>query len=582
MYKYLLIILIFFVSNLNSSAQKNFVLIKNATSNYVIVVPVNANAIEKQSAAVLQDYIFRITNCRLSVVSAKPSLLKFQIIVGRNTFISTKETRALGGDGFIIRRINNALILTGGNRKGVLYSVYTLLEEYLGCRMYTSQAVYLPHNSTISLPVNISLKEKPSFTYRMTYFIDGFSKNYCDFHKMNYFLEDWGLWVHSFQTLVPKEKYFQSHPEYFSLVNGKRSADQLCLSNPNVLLLVTQTLEKLIKENPNQKYWSVSQNDNDNNCQCENCKRLNNEQGSYQGSLLPFVNNVAKHFPDKTITTLAYRNSEAAPKNLKPLPNVLIMLCTAFDERRIPYKEQTSFSFYSNFKKWSTICPELFIWDYIVPFVHALTPFPNFYTIQPNVQFFASKHVTRLFLEGIGEMPGEFSELRCYLVSRIMWNKNINVKFTMQEFINGYYGLDGGKYITDYINLLDKNASLKPTPLGGGGSPVAAENTYLSHDNTEAYKNIFENALQATAGTIYNARVMKEYLPVLYSELEIIRLGIASGKTKLVNKQTNITLLNNFYAKMKQLNIIYLNEARMNVNDYYRQYNQLLMNSKQE
>ena len=309
---------------------------------------------------------------------------------------------------------------------------------------------------------------------------------------------------------------------------------------------------------------------------------MNDEQGCYQGSLLPFVNNVAKHFPDKTITTLAYRNSEAAPKSIKPLSNVLIMLCTSYDERRVPYKDQATFSFYSNFQKWAAICPELFIWDYIVPFTHALSPFPNFYTIQPNVQFFASKtDVTHLFLEGIGEMPAEFSELRCYLVSRLMWNKNVSVKSTMQEFINGYYGLNGGKYISSYINLLDENATLQPTPLGGGGSPVAAENTYLSPDNIKAYKNIFDNALKATAGTIYNARVMKEYLPVLYAELEINRTNIASGKIKAVNKQFNINLLDNFYSKMKQLNIVSLNEARMNVDDYYKSYNDLLKNIKQ-
>ena len=87
--------------------------------------------------------------------------------------------------------------------------------------MYTSQVVYVPHTSTISLPIRIFRKETPTFKYRMTYFIDGFNKNYFDFHKMNYFLEDWGLWGHSFQLLVPKKKYFESHPEYFSLVNGK-------------------------------------------------------------------------------------------------------------------------------------------------------------------------------------------------------------------------------------------------------------------------------------------------------------------------------------------------------------------------
>lgn len=577
-----LVYLLFIVVLCNKAvAQKSFVLVNNGKSNYKIVIPADANDIEKQSAAVLQNYIQKISGYKLPVAAQNYSTAAQQIIIGRNKITPPKDMNALGGDGFIIRKVNNSLILTGGNRKGVLYSVYTLLEDYFGCRMYTSKDIYVPHKNTISLPASVSRKEVPSFAYRTTFFADAVNKDYCDFHKMNYFLEDWGLWVHSFEVLVPKDKYFQTHPEYFALVNGKRTADQLCLTNAAVLNVVIQNLRNLIKEKPALKYWSVSQNDNSNFCECSNCTKLNGEQGGYQGSILPFVNNVAKHFPGKTITTLAYRNSERPPATIKPLPNVLIMLCTTYDERRIPYYQQVFKDFDNHFKNWSAITSKLFIWDYIVQFANSMSPFPNLYAMQTHVKYFGSKNVADIFLEGIGDFPSELSELRTYMVSRLMWNKNVDMKATISEFINGYYGETGGRYVSSYINLLDKNATLQPVGLRSGGTPLDAMNAYLSAENIKAYKTIFLNALNATAGTIYNARVMKEYLPVLYAELEINKSSLPSAKMSLAGKQANTALLNDFYKRMKQLNIIYLNEARMNVDDYYKSYNQLLGNVKQ-
>lgn len=581
MYKPLFYLLLILVLSNKVFAQKTFVLVNNARSNYKIIIPADANDIEKQSAAVLQDYIQKMSNCKIPVTAQNYSTSAQQIIIGRNKIIPQKDINSLGGDGFIIKKINNALILTGGNRKGTLYSVYTLLEDYLGCRMYTSKDIYVPHKNSINLPASVSRKEIPSFAYRTTFFEDAFNKDYCDFHKMNTYEEGFGLWVHSFEVLVPKDKYFQAHPEYFALVNGKRTADQLCLTNSAVLNVVIQNLQNLMKEKPGLKYWSVSQNDNDNFCECNNCTRLNGEQGGYQGSLLPFVNNVAKYFPDKTITTLAYRKTERPPNTIRPLPNVLIMLCTTYDERRIPYYKQVFKDFDVNFKNWSAITSTLFIWDYIVQLANSLSPFPNLYAMQIHVKYFGSRNVTDIFLEGIGNFPSELSELRTYMVSRLMWNKNADMKATMSEFINGYYGQNGGKYISSYINLLDKNASLKPVGLRSGGTPLDAMNAYLSAEDIKAYKTIFLNAMNATAGTVYNARVMKEYLPVLYAELEINKAKIGAAKISAADKEVNTNLLNDFNKKAKQLNIVYLNEARMTVDDYYKSYNNVLGNVKQ-
>lgn len=561
--------------------QKGIVLVNNGKSNYKIVIPADANDIEKQSAAVLQDYIQKISDCKIPVAQQSYSTSAQQIIIGRNKIISQRDTVGLGQDGFIIKKVNNSLIFTGGNKRGVLYSIYTFLEDYLGCRMYTATVTEVPHKSVITLPVSIYQKQTPAFLYRTTLFFDALNNTYCDFHKMHYFLEGWGLWVHSFDVLLPAKKYFQSHPEYFALINGKRNPAQLCLTNPEVLRLVTQNLQQKINKNPTAPFWSVSQSDGNFFCQCENCKRLDDQQESHQGSLLTFVNNVANHFPDKLITNLAYLYSEAPPKTLKPLPNVMIMLCTSDEERRVPLSKQQNTPFKEHFDKWSKITSQLFLWDYIVQFTNSLSPFPNLHTLQPNIQYFASKNVTYMFEQGIGDIPAEFSELRCYMASRLMWNINVNINATMQEFINGYYGKNGGSYINQYITMVTKNAAAKNALLRSGWSPVNNMNTYLTPDNIKAYKNIFNNALNATAGTVYNARIMKEYLPVLYAELEINKSPLAAAKTSLAGKQANTDLLNDFYKRMKQLNIVYLSEARMNVDDYYKSYNQLLGNAKQ-
>jgi hypothetical protein len=573
MFKKLYLFTCIVLISLQLAAQQKLNLITNGKSAYHIVIPENATKIEQEAAMLLQQYVEKISGCTLPIDANLSATASAQIIIGQNKFISEKEIAGLGSDGIVIRKINNSIFLTGGPRKGVLYSVYSFIETYLGCRMYTANVTFIPKQKTITLPASINKKQVPSFAFRMTYFEGAFKNNFCDFHKMNQWLEDWGLWVHSFEKLVPAKKYFDTHPEYFSLVNGKRSTQQLCLTNTAVLALVIDNLRQMMAANPGAIYWSVSQNDNVDFCTCENCKKADATEGSQQGSLLAFVNKVAAQFPDKIITTLAYQYSETPPATIRPLSNVMIMLCTANQERRVPVNKQVTAAFNSNFKKWTTISTHVFIWNYLVQFSNAVSPFPNLYTIQPDIQYFATNGARYLFDQGIGDMPGEFSDLRCYLVAHLMWNKNINIQSTMQDFIKGYYGKNGAVYINQYIQLINKNANAHPVPLRSGGSPVEARNSYLSPDHIATYKNIFNKALIATAGTAYQNRILQEYLPVLFAELEIKKTQFSELKKMSRFNTTQYTeLLDAFYAKTKQANIIYLNELRSTKADYYTNY----------
>ncbi|GIT74783.1 MAG: hypothetical protein Ct9H300mP29_7770 [Candidatus Neomarinimicrobiota bacterium] len=141
----------------------------------------------------------------------------------------------------------------------------------------------------------------------------------------------------TFDDLIPPEKYFNEHPEYFSLNNGVRSSKtQLCLSNPNVLDLVILHLKELISKNPLANHWSISQNDTYGPCECSGCENIDNQYGGVpSGSIIHFVNQVAERFPNKVISTLAYQYSRKAPKGkFKTRENVNIVLCTIELNRR--------------------------------------------------------------------------------------------------------------------------------------------------------------------------------------------------------------------------------------------------------
>ncbi len=81
---------------------------------------------------------------------------------------------------------------------------------------------------------------------------------------------------------MPPAKHFKDHPEYFSLIDGKRRAErsQLCLTNPDVLRIAIEQVETWIKEHPDATIFSVSQNDWEGWCECDKCRRVEAEEAA--------------------------------------------------------------------------------------------------------------------------------------------------------------------------------------------------------------------------------------------------------------------------------------------------------------
>jgi len=509
---------------------ENIILAENGMSRYRIVIPSSATDAEKKAADVLQNYLIQISGTALPVISAdKPGSL-YEIVLGQNERLeetgSGINLNELQADGFIIRTDSLRLIIAGGNKKGTLYGVYTFLEKYLGCRMYSPVVKVVPKKEKIILG-KINDKEIPVIKFRDIHYKVTWDPEYSEWHKLDHDQKGdrpaWGSWVHTFNSLVPPEIYFKDHPEYYALRNGKRIPTQLCLTNPEVLKITIQNLRKEIAANPEALYWSVSQNDNRNYCQCDRCREINDREGSPSGSIMDFVNKVADQFPDQIISTLAYEYSRKAPATIIPRKNVNIMLCSIELRRDRPVdvaKDSVSMSFVRDVKAWSKIADDIIVWDYVIQFPNLVSPFPNLFVLQPNLRFFAENGVTAMFEQGNRDGGGEFAELRSYVISKLLWNPYADVDTIMNDFLKGYYGAAAGP-IRQYIDEMQKALASSDQPLRIFGSPNEAAASYLTPELIERYNHYFDEAESLVAGSPETLeRVKVARLPLDFAIME--------------------------------------------------------------
>ena len=385
---------------------------------------------------------------------------------------------ALGVDDYAVCVESGDLMLLGGGGRGVLYAVYNFLEETVGCRWYASDTEVILPAESIDMPEGTRRIEHAVFEYRDSDWLNMIQHpEHCVRLKINGRSASserggnigYNGFVHTLATrYCSADRYFGEHPEYFALHVGHRSTNQLCLSNPDVLKIVTEEVLDAIAENK-QRIVSVSQHDNYDFCTCDNCRAIDEAEGSHMGTMLRFVNAVAdavaEHYPDVLVDTLAYQYTRSAPKLTRPRDNVIIRLCSIECCFRHALTDETcpeNRLFKKDIEDWNEICSQLYIWDYTTDYGYYLMPFPNFDSMRDNARFFADHHVKGLFEEGnYNSVSGEFGELRGYLLAKLLWDPYMDesaYRRHMREFCEGYYG-PGGDHVMEILDLLQETTA---------------------------------------------------------------------------------------------------------------------------
>jgi hypothetical protein len=491
--------------------------ITDGHSDFSVYVSDRASPLTEANIDTLLGYVHEISGADIPVTpvfSKKGHQIVVEVGASRDRRMTVGD---LGQDGFRIKTMSGSLYITANTDYGFQNAVYTFLETYLGCRMYSPSVKVIPRRSSIVLP-EIDDTQVPPLSFRMQ---DFHEPAYAAWHKLNS-NDDFGLFVHTFKTLVPPEKYFAEHPEYFSMLKGNRTPDgQLCLSNPEVFRIVVDELRARMKAKPGARFWSVSQNDTYVPCDCAACRSVDSAEGSPSGSILAFVNRIADELPDKTISTLAYQYSRSAPRNIKPRPNVNIMLCSIECNRSRPLAEDPAgASFVKDVRDWSRLTHNIFLWDYVIQFRNLVSPFPNLRVLQPNIRFFVENGITSVFEQGLGQMHGEFAELRAYLIAKLLWNPYLDIDSVMDDFLRGFYG-PAAPFLRQYIDTMHDALHTSGEDLSVYGYPLPSKNGYLSPRFLDSYGRIFNDAERAVEDdSVFLLRVQTARLPLQFALLE--------------------------------------------------------------
>ena len=510
--------------------------------SHVLVIPAESTLSEQWAAEEFNLHWQKMTGQTLAIVN-EPAIPvgKHPIYLGRCEGLAQlglePNWETLGDEGIRIASQGQTLVLAGGQR-GVLYAVYDFLQQELGCRWFAEDCVVIPDEGTVDLP-ELNRTYLPPLEYRDTDYPERRPpefgvRNFYNGNNCNGYDPKWGGnvsyhgFVHTFEYLVPPEKYGAEHPEYYSLIRGSRVLEhsQLCLTNPEVLQIVIEEVRAAMRRHPDRKIFSVSQNDNRNYCTCDNCTALAEAEGSQAGPLLHFVNAVAEavkdEFPDKIIDTLAYQYTRQPPKHVVPAPNVAVRLCSIECCFVHPLEDNCpeNLAFRKDIEEWNKLTKRLHIWDYVINYAHTEQPFPNLRVLKKNINFFIEHGVTGIYEEAnYFSRAGELAPLRSYLMGQCLWRPDFDIEEGIREFCEAYYGA-ASQPIQRYLTILHDTVC---NDLDNHVTIYAPPAKYLNRpEMLEQLEQCFDEAEAAVADDpLLLRRVKTARIPLTYTQLQL-------------------------------------------------------------
>ncbi|HOE66334.1 MAG TPA: DUF4838 domain-containing protein [Candidatus Hydrogenedentes bacterium] len=513
-----------------------------------VVVPAAPNRADREAADLFVSTWEQVTGHKPSV-SATPG-------DGPNVWIGASalptewknelKLDTLGFDGILLKTIPAAtgktLVLTGGEgnplSKGTLFAVYEFFERCCGVRWLTPDVTHIP--AAPKFIPTLDYRYTPPMQYRN---IGGWSEKAPGAIRENSpFI--YGQYGHSLYMLLPPDKYFAEHPEYYSEIKGKRiatvgldweninaylestnaalahpeQAGQLCMSNPATAEAIAHEIEARMKNNPNANVWSVSQMDWGNNCTCAQCRAIDEAEGTPAGSFITGVNRVAelieKDHPGVYIQTYAYTYTRRPPKTIRPRHNVIVQFCSiecdfarSFDDP----ESKINRAFVDDLLGWEKLGANILIYNYPVNCTYAMRPYPYEYIFAENMRFFAKHGVIGVYEQGQWDKASAFGYLKPYVMSRLQWDPSRDVDSLVDEFCALYYG-PAAPHMRAFFDLC--HDTLRKS---GAQMPLFDDAGWLSQEFVTEGEKIFRKAFAAADTEEIRKRVDLDYFQVQYA-----------------------------------------------------------------
>jgi hypothetical protein len=233
----------------------------------------------------------------------------------------------------------------------------------------------------------------------------------------------------------------------------------------------------MMVNNPDYGYIHLGQEDTGTYCTCAKCTETAKTYKN-SGLMMHFVNKVAdgvqayldEHDPDRIfyLATFGYQKTEEGPANyingkwvpidetVLPRKNVMIMIAPIYACSAHAHTAKCNESLEKIFGSWMAVAKgQIMMWIYNKIFCDYFIPFNNFSTFVNYYEYLDVEIGTyKVYHQGNKEtQAGGMQELKCYVQSKLMWDRTLNMDDLIDDFCANYYR-DAGDYYREYYDLV--------------------------------------------------------------------------------------------------------------------------------
>ena len=461
-----------------------------------IVFPARAFPAEKTAAEVLADYLGRATGRRYRTVAEGSADVSRGIYVGFTEFAGRNGFRAedYADEAWRYREVGGNLVCFGGGRRGGFYAALHFLEDHVGVRWLTPFDDYVPPVRPLDF-AGADRNGRPAMPYRSIWDVPNGAR-FLAFNRMN---TPWSPQYggrrtfggatdcHTLYTNLggkdDVEALFKAHPEYFPLLNGRRTFDkrtygtQLCLTNPDLRRLWAEKLRGRMRAEKEKAaaagaeppmYWAIDQNDaNDGFCRCEKCVALENREGGVRSALmLDFANNVAAALedelpPDGMFVMMALSRTAKPPRTLRPHRRLAIRLADVASNMTTPWEDPRNRSQVDYVDSWAAISPAILMWYYSINYGAPAVinhPLPNLHCFAPDFRALLARGGRGVVFEHEEPVAGDMRDLKVWLEIKLLEDPSQDTDELIRAFTDAFYGPAAGAKVREYIALVEAKA----------------------------------------------------------------------------------------------------------------------------
>ena len=275
---------------------------------------------------------------------------------------------------------------------------------------------------------------------------------------------------HNLWYWIPPHRYKAEHPEWFSLVQGKRAANlnQLCIctSNPEVVDLLVRRVKEFLRTHPEVRIVGVVPEDGLGMCQCEAClagdpdrndafrpvgdhRTAAGENRSLINRYARLLNTVARairdEFPGVLVGGSAYVDFTFPPRDVPLEPNLAIQVAVYWRDGARPLApEGTSrlnVFFYDVLRRWRSALPgRLLLYEYYMGMMaQKCLPYPMAEVIAADWPALRATGVEGASVQCCAGVTNSYA-LNLAAFGRCGWGEPVDARQMAADYVRALFG----------------------------------------------------------------------------------------------------------------------------------------------